>query len=76
MLKNTLYKKQPSGAANLRRKAERGIMKYAVYLIDECTGNEYEKYVSNHYFDCIVYINNHRYSCPKGCYYKIYEVGK
>lgn len=74
MLKNTLYKKNSRAGAGLRQKGV--IMKYAVYLIEECTGNEYEKYVSNHYFDCIVYIDNHRYSCPKGCYYKIYEVGK
>lgn len=52
------------------------IMKYAVYLIEECTGNEYEKYFGNYYLDCEVYIDHHKYSCPKGCYYKIYAVGK
>lgn len=48
-------------------------MKYVVYLIEECTGNEYEKYVGNDYFDCEVYIDHHKYSCPKGCHYEIVE---
>ncbi|MBP5433641.1 hypothetical protein [Ruminococcus sp.] len=48
-------------------------MMYIVYLVEECTGNKYEKCECNYYFDAEVYIDHHKYSCPKGCYYEIVE---
>lgn len=44
---------------------------YFVLLIDKINNNSYVKYSSNDYFDCEVYIDHHKYSCPKNCYYKI-----
>lgn len=49
-------------------------MKYIVYLVEDSTGNEYEKGEFNCHFDAEVYIDQHKYSCPKDCHYKIHPV--
>ena len=47
---------------------------YKVYLVDEITGNSFEKYAHADKFDCEVYVYQHEYEIPKKCHYEIEEV--
>lgn len=67
------YNRSIKNSAETDSPESEDIMKYVVYLVEECTGNEYDKGEFNSHFDAEVYIDHHKYSCPKGCYYKIVE---
>ena len=65
---------KPSRAGRLNPAERQEVMKYIVYLVEDSTGNEYEKGEFNCHFDAEVYIDQHKYSCPKDCHYKIHPV--